>query len=376
MKKLLKIIAGGLGGMVIGFGIVWLIIALIDNGETNVKEDKDIDWMLMAASMALSMFFLVICGILQTILHEAGHLLGGFATGYKMLSFRIFKYVLVNNGECLRWKRYNISGTMGQCIMVPSEKIKNDNIPYFWYNVGGVAVNVLLAVVSLIVLRFTDLGIISMSFFLMLTFTGLFLALMNGLPLTVNGVSNDGRNIIILACKPEMRLHFLNMMRIAGEMSGGHRLKDMPGEWFTDEPVKNVKDYFILSSRVTYMSLLEDKGNLDKAREIAEELMTFGKKLPQIFALEVGAENVMLELMTTNRRDIVEKLWNKQLQRYTSANSKYSPMKFAVLYAVELIHNNNKEKAETYRQKLEKNMDNFTMPGEAKTALELITRIA
>lgn len=376
MKKLLKIIAGGLGGMGIGFGIVWLIIALIDNGETNVKEDKDIDWMLMAASMALSMFFLVICGILQTILHEAGHLLGGFATGYKMLSFRIFKYVLVNNGECLRWKRYNISGTMGQCIMVPSEKIKNDNIPYFWYNVGGVAVNVLLAVVSLIVLRFTDLGIISMSFFLMLTFTGLFLALMNGLPLTVNGVSNDGRNIIILARKPEMRLHFLNMMRIAGEMSGGHRLKDMPGEWFTDEPVKNVKDYFILSSRVTYMSLLEDKGNLDKAREIAEELMTFGKKLPQIFALEVGAENVMLELMTTNRRDIVEKLWNKQLQRYTSANSKYSPMKFAVLYAVELIHNNNKEKAETYRQKLEKNMDNFTMPGEAKTALELITRIA
>ena len=376
MKKLLKIIAGGLGGMVIGFGIVWLIIALIDNGETNVKEDKDIDWMLMAASMALSMFFLVICGILQTILHEAGHLLGGFATGYKMLSFRIFKYVLVNNGECLRWKRYNISGTMGQCIMVPSEKIKNDNIPYFWYNVGGVAVNILLAVVSLIVLRFTDLGIISMSFFLMLTFTGLFLALMNGLPLTVNGVSNDGRNIIILARKPEMRLHFLNMMRIAGEMSGGHRLKDMPGEWFTDEPVKNVKDYFILSSRVTYMSLLEDKGNLDKAREIAEELMTFGKKLPQIFALEVGAENVMLELMTTSRRDIVEKLWNKQLQRYTSANSKYSPMKFAVLYAVELIHNNNKEKAETYRQKLEKNMDNFTMPGEAKTALELITRIA
>ena len=376
MKKLLKIIAGGLGGMVIGFGIVWLIIALIDNGETNVKEDKDIDWMLMAASMALSMFFLVICGILQTILHEAGHLLGGFATGYKMLSFRIFKYVLVNNGECLRWKRYNISGTMGQCIMVPSEKIKNDNIPYFWYNVGGVAVNVLLAVVSLIVLRFTDLGIISMSFFLMLTFTGLFLALMNGLPLTVNGVSNDGRNIIILARKPEMRLHFLIMMRIAGEMRGGHRLKDMPGEWFTDEPVKNVKDYFILSSRVTYMSLLEDKGNLDKAREIAEELMTFGKKLPQIFALEVGTENVMLELMTTNRRDIVEKLWNKQLQRYTSANSKYSPMKFAVLYAVELIHNNNKEKAETYRQKLEKNMDNFTMPGEAKTALELITRIA
>ena len=376
MKKLLKIIAGGLGGMVIGFGIVWLIIALIDNGETNVKEDKDIDWMLMAASMALSMFFLVICGILQTILHEAGHLLGGFATGYKMLSFRIFKYVLVNNGECLRWKRYNISGTMGQCIMVPSEKIKNDNIPYFWYNVGGVAVNVLLAVVSLIVLRFTDLGIISMSFFLMLTFTGLFLALMNGLPLTVNGVSNDGRNIIILARKPEMRLHFLNMMRIAGEMSGGHRLKDMPGEWFTDEPVKNVKDYFILSSRVTYMSLLEDKGNLDKAREIAEELMTFGKKLPPIVALEVGTENVMLELMTTNRRDIVEKLWNKQLQRYTSANSKYSPMKFAVLYAVELIHNNNKEKAETYRQKLEKNMDNFTMPGEAKTALELITRIA
>lgn len=85
------------------------------------------------------------------------------------------------------------------------------------------------------------------------------------------------------------------------------------------------------------MMLHEDLGNLDKAREKAEEIMAFGKKMPQIFALEIGSERVMLELMTTNRKEVIEQLWTKQMQTYTKASSKYSPMKLAVLCAVEMI---------------------------------------
>lgn len=375
MKQILRTIGGMLAGIIIGFGLVWLITGIADNGDTTVNENKEIDWLLLAGSIGLAFLFLAVCGILQTILHEAGHLLGGLATGYRMLSFRVFKYTLVNDGERMRWKRFNIPGTLGQCLMVPSEKISDNNIPYFWYNAGGVAVNLLLSVASIAVLRLFDFGAVGMAFFLMMTFTGLLMFITNGVPLTINGISNDGRNILIMARQPEMRLHFLNMMRAAGELSRGKRMKEMPREWFPDEPLKNPKDYFLLANRSNCMAQHEDLGNLDKAREIAEEIMAFDKKLPQIFAMEIGSERVMLELMTTNRKEVTEQLWTKQTQTYTKANSKYSPMKLAVLCAVEMIMNNDREKAEAHHRTIADNINDYAMPGEAKTALELTEHI-
>jgi len=50
-------------------------------------------------------------------------------------------------------------------------------------------------------------------------------------------------------------------------------------------------------------------------------------------------EHIIAELLTQNRQDVVEKLWTKQVAKYTTSNSKYSPSKLAALYAIELLHN-------------------------------------
>jgi hypothetical protein len=123
------------------------------------------------------------------------------------------------------------------------------------------------------------------------------------------------------------------------------------------------------------MSLLEDKMQIDEARQVAEEIMALGKKLPQLFRMEVAGERVMLELMTTKRPEVVDELWDKQLSRYTEMNSKYSPIKCAVLYTVELLHNQDSAKADTYRQQLEEHQHDYTMPGEARTAIALVNTV-
>ena len=80
----------------------------------------------------------------------------------------------------------------------------------------------------------------------------------------------------------------------------------------------------------------------------------------------------MMELMTAKRSAVVDRLWTTALQRYTLLNSKFSPIKLAVLYTYELLYRRDREKANTYREQLEKYQHDFMMPGEARTALSLV----
>ncbi|MGM9759053.1 MAG: hypothetical protein ACI30I_02930 [Parabacteroides sp.] len=375
-KRILRNMAGTLACVIVGFGLVWLIATAVNHDETDVPVEKEVGRMAVVGKIVLAILFSVGCGIIHVLLHEVGHLLCGLATGYRMLSFRIFKYTWVHDKMGYHWKQYHVAGTLGQCIMVPMDQITDKSIPYFWYNFGGVLMNLIVAALSGVLLYAVEPGAVGRIFLLMMVCMGLLFAGMNGFPWTMNGVNNDGRTILVLARKPEMRLYFLNIMRIVGEQSNGRRLVEMPQEWFNDQPLSGVTDYFMTLNRMIYMSLQEDMGRLERAREIAEEIMAFGRMLPPILVMEVGAERVMLELMTSNRKDVVDSLWTEPLQTYTTTNCKYSPIKMAVLYAVELIHHHDKAKAETYRQALEGKMDEFAMPGEAGTALYLINLVA
>ena len=109
---------------------------------------------------------------------------------------------------------------------------------------------------------------------------------------------------------------------IAGQLSRGKRMSEMPEEWTEDRPITEKSSY--------------------------------------------------LELMTINRQEVINVLWTKQVARYTEAGSKYSPIKCAVLYAYELLYNHDAEKAEGYKRQLEVHKNGYTMPGEALTALRLI----
>ena len=367
---------GMLVGAVAGYGGVMLVMWLVDGGMPSAKSHSEgIDYGLKAMSIGFALLWLFVTVFIHLVLHEAGHLITGLLTGYKFLSFRVFKFTIVKTDEGLRWKRFHIQGTGGQCILEIPEDQDVEKAPWFWYNAGGVLMNLLLAGLSILVLRSFELHLAAFSFFVMMAFVGILVAFMNGVPMIVGGVSNDGYNLWTLWRHPEERRFFVRSLQAAGKLSRGLRMSKMPATWFEDIPVKEQSHYLEISNRILYMALLEDQQRFEEARMVAEELMALGKKLAQLYKLEVGGELVMLELLTTQRHDVVDKLWDKQLERYTIANSKYSPIKCAVLYAYELLHKRDAEKADTYKQQFEAHRDDYTMPGEAKTTTILIESI-
>lgn len=372
MKKIIKLIGSLAIGAIIGLILAFLLILFIDGSEgLSNATNKDVNASKIAISIACTFASLIITAILQFALHEVGHLLFGLASGYKFSSIRLYKYAIVKDDSGYHVKKFNIQGTGGQCIMTLPEDTNPSRVPFFWYNAGGVIVNVVLVAISIVVLSCCDLGMVAESFFIMLAFTGAFIALTNGVPLSFNGLCNDGRNILLLMRNKRSRRFFLRMMQTASELSRGKWLRDMPCEWFEDIPIDSPKDYFLLANRINYAALLEDSGRFDEARRVYEEISSFKKDLPGMIKLEIGADHILMELLTTARHDIVETIYDKWLKAYIKSSYKYSPIKTVALYALALHHDNDPVRAKQLLDELESHREDYLMPGEYLTAIYL-----
>lgn len=375
MKRVFYTIGLILLSLLIGYGIglgINHVMGGIDSGES-------VDKMKMPYCVLIAFAALLIAAFANITLHEAGHLVGGLLTGYKFLSFRIFNITLMQDADGWHWKRFSINGTMGQCLMCPPH---TTDVPYFWYNVGGVTVNLIIGIISAALLFFFELSTISFSICAMLLGTSLWFLLMNGIPMTPGGVPNDGKNILILWRHPEQRKYFHDMLAVAAEQSRGKRTVEMPDEWFESKPVTQGSTVMEMSARNLHYVRMMDEMRFTEALEIAEELITLGKSLPLLFQMEVTGDLLLLELVTHNRMDVVNELWNRDfgignmtLQKYIMTYRKYLPMKCATLFAYELISHQSPEKAQLYYDEVKNNFHAYTQPGEARTALAIMERI-
>lgn len=375
MKKAIRITGMILLSMLIGYGVGWGLGHILGDG----ADGEGIDKMKMAEAVVISFAALVVGVFVNAILHEAGHLVGGLLTGYKFLSFRIFNLTLQKEDDGWHWKKFSLMGTLGQCLMCPPH---TQSVPYFWYNVGGVMVNLVICVISGTMLYAFDLTMVPFEFCVILLATGVWFLLTNAIPMTPGGVPNDGKNILILWRHPEQRKHFHNMLAVAAEQSRGKRVSEMPEEWFESTPVTKDSTVMEMSARNLHYARLMDEKRFDEAREVAEELMSIGRALPQLFQMEVASDLLFLELATLNRIEVINELWDKKfgagnmtLQKYITTYRKYLPMKCVVLFAYELINNQSPEKAQKYYDEVESNLNTYTQPGEARTAVAIMDEL-
>lgn len=356
-------------GFCIGIGIVRLM-----KGE---DVGGSIDGMKLAWSLLLSLCAMVVAFLVNIILHEAGHLACGLLTGYKFLSFRFWNITLQREDDGWHWKRYDIAGTVGQCLMSPPDKAE---MPYFWYNAGGVLANLIICAISGALLYFCELSAVPRMLCVMLLITGGYLFAVNAIPMNIGGVPNDGMNILILSRHADQRKYFRNMLSVVASQSRGTRLSEMPEEWFEAKPTTKESTTMEISARNLQYARHIDQLRFDEAKIITEEIATSGNTMPALFSMELACDRLLLELVTSNRAEIINELWNEKygqlvLSDYIKKYSQYFPLKCATLFAYELIHNSNQEAAQKYYEEVKAKQDTYTQKGEALEALEIMDRI-
>ena len=153
------------------------------------------------------MVILVAVMYAQIIIHEGGHLVCGLASGYRFVSFRVASLILYRDGSRLRFGRFSIAGTAGQCILEPpTGRIEDaDRMPLGAYFMGGAAANLTVAAATAALLA-TGIQNTAAAFTAsMFLFTGIVTAAMNGLPIRVGGMPNDGFNARMMRRDIEIR---------------------------------------------------------------------------------------------------------------------------------------------------------------------------
>ncbi len=349
-------------GGIIGFFMGIFLSEYAEKGNTagNGSSMSLLDFLIIFASLYVSSF-------LSTIIHEGGHLVMGLATDYKFLSFRVGSVMIAKTDEGLKFKKYSIAGTGGQCLLAPPDVKNPEKMPFFWYNFGGGLFNLLTALICLPFILIAENKLLKIVL-IVFAVTSVFSGLVNLIPLKL-AVSNDGMNILTFLRNPYANGICTNQLKINALQTRGTRLKDMPENLF--EYDENQTDSFSSTMLALKASRLADEFKFEEAEQLYDKYLD-NPKIPQILYYEALCELLFCKLINGASKETIEEIYDKDLQNYIKSSGKTMISRRKLMYAYWLIFEKNPENAKKEYDLAHKMKDTYPIKGDAESELAII----
>ena len=347
-------------GAICGFIMVWYI----DNSSADTPLYQQI------LSLAGLFFGMYVALFFHMIVHEAGHLVFGLMTGYKFCSFRIASFMWLKENGKLKMKRLTLAGTGGQCLMTPPD-MKDGKIPLVLYNLGGSFINIIIGAQFLVgYLIFSDIPFLS-PILLIFAAVGFMIAMMNGIPMRMGTVDNDGYNAFALSKNKEAVEAFWVQLKVAEQSSKGVRLKDMPAEWFavpTDEAMKNS---MVATRCVFTCNRLMDEEKFEEADALMAHLLEIESGIVGLHHDLLMCDRIYVELIGQNRTEVIASMMTKEQKKFMKAMKRF-PSVLRTQYALAVLEEKNASKAETIKGDFDKAAKSYPYPHEIESERELM----
>lgn len=322
-----------------------------------------------------AVFLTIALGILvsyfgQAIIHEMGHFVFGRFSGYRFQSFRVGNFILLREGGRIRGRKLSLSDSGSQCVMIPPDPVNGD-FPFAQFIMGGVIAN-LLASALFGFLAFLLLGNLYLSlFFFIAALMGLVRAYLTGVPMTLNLVDNDGRNLKTLRQDPQARRSFWIQLKVKEALAQGTRLKDMPGEWFQLPQGLALDNSLNAALAALKTNRLLDEGKFQEADVEMKRLLSSGAALSDLHRKLLLADRIFIEVVQRNVPKRLEKLISKSQQDFMKAMIHY-PSVLRTEYAHALINQKNPDKAARFKKGFDKMAATHPYPAEIKSERALM----
>ena len=306
----------------------------------------------------------------QIILHEAGHLLFGLLTGYKFSSFRVGSVMLVRENGKFRIAKMRLAGTGGQCLMAPPDMV-DGRIPVMLYNFGGSILNLVTAAAFLYLAPAFEKGSLMSLFCFLSAGIGLVFSLVNGIPMQMGLIDNDGRNAFTLYKDPKSLKGFWIQLKVSDMQSKGIRLKDMPGEWFEVPSEDAMKNSMLALVGVFAANRLMDEHRFEEADTFIKYLLDLDSGIAGIHRNLLRMDRLYCELIHENRPEEIQKLWTGNLKKFARTMKDF-PSVMRTEYVYTLLHSGDEARAEKIRKRFEKEMKRYPYPSDVQSERELM----
>lgn len=325
-----------------------------------IIEIENINNIFWFAVIFLSIYLVV---MIHIIFHEAGHMIGGFLTGYKFLFFRIGSTTLVKTDSGLKIRKLKVPNTGGQCIMVPP-KMKDGDYPVVIYHLGGGLLNIILSLVAIVIIKTCSLNPVTLGYLEIFAIVGIYLGIANLVPLKV--ISNDGANIFYLKNDLE-------------ERTALHRILNDEENLINDKEVeetsKNIDEVDLSKTFIQglFTNKLEDrfyKMEFKEAKSIGEKLLVKAK-MNMIYEFMVKTTLSTIYLVEGSAELSEELLKDKSLKKYLK-NKDVLHVEILNYARDRILEGKDGKKI---RKRIEKMEDKYIYPSHIKAAFEIMEKI-
>lgn len=309
--------------------------------------------------------------MIHIIIHEVGHLVFGLMTGYSFVSFRIGSFTIIKEKGHISYKKFNIPGTAGQCLMMPPQ-IKEGKYPFIMYNYGGGIMNLIVAIIGILIATLIEgLPMLFSAILILISAGGIFAAVTNIIPLKIGGISNDGYNVISMLKDENARRSFYLQLRVNGLQSQGMRIKDMPLEELKVNEGIDLTNPLNTSIKLMEYNWYLDNMNFQRAKQCLEDFTPYMDKVIPLYGNEINCERIFLELIGECNKDFIDDIYDKSLRKYIKA-AKFMIGKKRLLMAYEIFYSKDREKAINYYEDTRKLAMKYPVKGEADMELMLV----
>lgn len=321
------------------------------------------------AVFMIELFVGLIAGIcLNVAIHEAGHLVFGLISGYDFLSYRVGPFMILRESGKIRFRLLSVAGTGGQCLMRPRAGA-DGKYPFVLYNLGGSLFNIifgaLFTALAFAVPMYPPVRVI----FAEIGIVGIGYAIVNGIPMRVGLIDNDGMNTVTLAKSPAARKAFLAQIEITSASSSGIRLKDMPEEWFTTPEDGGERNALAATIDVFRENRFMDALDLADAEELARKLVAD----PAVSGLHkqlLICDLACIEYINGRASEADERLSDKVQIKFMKAMKNF-PSIIRTEYFTAVFGGGNAEPSEL-REKFEKAAKTYPYPTDIDSERELM----
>lgn len=312
---------------------------------------------------------IIISLIIQTIIHEVGHLFFGLLSGYKFSSFRIFSLMIIKDNGKIRFKKLSLVGTAGQCLMSPPE-IKDGKIPVTLYNLGGSLMNIIsCAILTPIYCLLKDVPYLSAGLMVLIMF-GIIGAFTNAIPMNMGAVNNDGYNAISLRKNPDAMAAFYNQLKVNELSTKGIRLKHMDESYFTVPSDDAMKNCLVATQGVFACNRLVDMHQFDEADKLMEHILKIDTAIVGVHKNLLMCDRIYIALIN-HRVDNIERMLSKEQKSFMKSMKEY-PTVIRTNFVLALLFENDTEKAEQYRKQFNKRAKSYPFENDIEAERELM----
>ena len=325
------------------------------------------DTLFLLACLFVGMYVTI---FIQLIIHEAGHLVFGLLSGYKFSSFRIFSFMWVKENEKVCLRRLSIAGTGGQCLMSPPD-MKDGKIPLVLYNLGGSLMNVIASALFFVLYSVTKSIPFLSVMLLMCAIVGVVIAIMNGVPMRLGTVDNDGYNAFSLTRNSEATRSFWIQMKVNEQLAKGVRLKDMPDEWFTVPSDEAMKNSMVVVMGIFACNRLMDRQEFQEADKLMEHIMSIESGMVGLHRSLMVCDRMYIEMISENRKEIIDEMLTKEQKQFMKQMKKF-PSVLRTEYVLALLHNKERENAEKIKTLFEKCAKSYPYQNDVESERELM----